>query len=121
MFSVDLVDDTGEIKCTFFNESVDTYDALFQIGKVFEISKAGIKPGNPKYCRTSYEMTINRNTTIIPVDQGSNVDLKRRYSFVPAIDAIQDISTTTFVDCIGVLTEVGDVLPITSKEKKRFL
>lgn len=51
MFSADLVDDSGEIKCTFFNETVDQYEHVFEIGKVFIISRAGIKPGNPKFCR----------------------------------------------------------------------
>lgn len=51
MFSADLVDDSGEIKCTFFNETVDQYEHVFEIGKVFTISRSTIKPGNPKFCR----------------------------------------------------------------------
>jgi replication factor A1 len=51
MFSLDLVDETGEIKCTVFNEMVDTYEPIFQVGKVYRINRAGIKPANPKFCR----------------------------------------------------------------------
>jgi hypothetical protein len=34
-FNVDLIDKTGEIRATAFNESCDRYFNLFEIGKVF--------------------------------------------------------------------------------------
>jgi len=120
MFSVDLVDDTGEIKCTFFNEAVDQYDSMFEVGKVFIISKASIKPGNAKFCRTQYEMSVSRNTTITEVEAPKQT-FGRRYTFLPAIDAIQDQPKDSMIDCIGVMIEVGDTQQFTSKEGKEMV
>lgn len=116
MFSVDLVDETGEIKCTVFNEFVDQYEHVFQVGKVYKIFRAGIKPGNPKFCRTPYEMSINRST-VVSEDIATASPMKRRYNFVPAIDALQDVPVGQLVDTIGVVYDIGDLQTFTSKQK----
>jgi len=120
MFSVDLVDDSGEIKCTFFNESVDQYEHMFEIGKVFIISRSGIKPGNPKFCRTPFEMSINRNTVIQEVEEVINTP-KRRYEFIDSIDRIQDQQPQNLVEVIGVIIGVGDVQQFNSKNDKEIV
>jgi replication factor A1 len=120
MFSVDLVDDSGEIKCTFFNESVDQYEHIFEVGKVFIISRSGIKPGNPKFCRTPFEMSINRNTVITEVEEVINTP-KRKYEFVDAIDRIQDLPVSSQVEVIGVIISVGDVQQFNSKNDKEVI
>jgi len=120
MFSVELVDDSGEIKCTFFNESVDQYEHMFEVGKVFIISKAGIKPGNAKFCRTPYEMSINRNTIITEVEEVINTP-KRKYDFVESIDRIQDLPVQSQVEVIGAIISVGDVNCFNSKDGKEII
>jgi replication factor A1 len=120
MFSVDLVDDSGEIKCTFFNETVDQYEHMFEVGKVFIISRSGIKPGNPKFCRTPFEMSINRNTIITEVEEVINTP-KRKYEFVDAIDRIQDLPVQSQVEVIGVIISVGDVQQFNSKNDKEVV
>jgi replication factor A1 len=119
MFSVDLVDDSGEIKCTFFNEAVDQYEHMFEVGKVFIISRSGIKPANPKFCRTPFEMSINKNTVITEVEEVINAP-KRRYEFIDAIDRIQDLSVSSLVEVIGVIITVNDVQQFNSKNDKEF-
>jgi len=120
MFSVDLVDDSGEIKCTFFNESVDQYEHMFEIGKVFIITRSGIKPGNPKFCRTPFEMSINRNTMIHEVEEVINTP-KRRYDFIDSIDKIQDLQPQSLVEVIGVIISVGEVQQFNSKNDKEIV
>jgi replication factor A1 len=115
MFSVDLVDDSGEIKCTLFNETVDQYEHVFEVGKVFIISRSGIKPGNPKFCRTPFEMSINRGTVITEVEGDVINTPKRRYNFIGSIDQIQDLPVQSSVEVIGVIISVGDVLQFNSK------
>jgi replication factor A1 len=120
MFSCDLVDDSGEIKCTFFNESVEQYEHVFETGKVFIISRSGIKPGNPKFCRTPFEMSINRNTIITEVEDVINTP-KRRYTFINSIDQIQDQPINTTVDVIGVIISVSELQQITTKKDGKEL
>lgn len=54
VFSFDLVDkDAGEIKVTGFNEMCDKFFARIEEGKVYQISKASVKPkkqGNVRPC-----------------------------------------------------------------------
>jgi replication factor A1 len=120
MFSVDLVDDSGEIKCTFFNEAVDQYEHMFEVGKVFIISRSGIKPGNPKFCRTPFEMSINKSTVITEVEEVINAP-KRRYEFIDAIDRIQDLTVASLVEVIGVIILVNDAQQFNSKNDKELV
>lgn len=66
LFNVTLMDDSGEIRATAFNTSVDElYDKL-QEGKVYYISKARVNLAKKKFNHTNceYELTLEKNTEI---------------------------------------------------------
>lgn len=116
LFSVNLLDESGEIRATGFNEQVDQFYDLLQEGQVFYIS-------NP--CRVSlakkqftnlpndYELTFERDTVIEKAEDQSSVP-QLRFNFVN-IQELQNIEKDATVDVVGVLKEVGDVSQIVSK------
>ncbi|KAI0386638.1 replication factor-a protein [Hypomontagnella monticulosa] len=116
LFSVNLLDESGEIRATGFNEQVDQYYDLLQEGQVFYIS-------NP--CRVSlakkqftnlpndYELTFERDTVIEKAEDQSSVP-QLRFNFVN-IQELQNVEKDATVDVVGVLKDVGDVSQIVSK------
>jgi replication factor A1 len=69
LFSVILMDDTGEIKATGFNRAVDElYDKLVE-GKVYLISRArvGLAKKRFSHLQNDYEVSFEANTEVIEV------------------------------------------------------
>ncbi|KAK6950868.1 hypothetical protein Daesc_007396 [Daldinia eschscholtzii] len=116
LFSVNLLDESGEIKATGFNEQCDQFYDVLQEGQVYYIS-------NP--CRVNfakkqftnlpndYELTFERDTTIEKAEDQTSVP-QVRFNFVN-IEELQRVEKDATVDVIGVLKEVGEVSSITSK------
>lgn len=66
LFNVTLMDDSGEIRATAFNTSVDElYDKL-QEGKIYYVSKARVNLAKKKFNHTNneYELALEKNTEI---------------------------------------------------------
>ncbi|RKO88654.1 hypothetical protein BDK51DRAFT_19500, partial [Blyttiomyces helicus] len=65
VFKCLLVDESGEIGATGFNEATRFYNLLVE-NKVYYISKASIKPASAQYnkAENDYEMSFNDNTVI---------------------------------------------------------
>ncbi|RYO92346.1 hypothetical protein DL766_010344 [Monosporascus sp. MC13-8B] len=116
LFSVNLLDESGEIKATAFNEQVDQFFDLLQEGQVYYIS-------NP--CRVSlakkqftnlpndYELAFERDTQIEKAEDQSSVP-QVRFNFVK-VEELQNIEKDATVDIVGVLKEVHEVSEIVSK------
>lgn len=66
LFSVNLMDDSGEIKATGFNESVDAHYNVFQENKVFRVSKAKIVIAKKQFSNLNneYEMTLEASSVV---------------------------------------------------------
>lgn len=100
--SVDLLDSTGDIRCTLFNEAIDQFYDLLVAGQVFTISKGVLKPDqrDKKYSNTSntYDMSLNQYSVVQPfVDDGSVPSVKI------ATDPIAHLNTRNPDDVVGSL------------------
>ncbi|KXJ91043.1 replication factor-a protein 1 [Microdochium bolleyi] len=116
LFSCNLLDESGEIKATAFNEQCDQFYDVLQEGQVYYIS-------NP--CRVSlakkqftnlpndYELAFERDTVIEKAEDQSSVP-QVKFNFTNIQD-LQNVEKDATVDIIGVLKEVGEVSQITSK------
>lgn len=69
LFSVTLMDETGEIRATGFNDTVDAFYNTLEEGKVFFISRARINIAKKQFSNVDneYEITFENNTEIEPV------------------------------------------------------
>ena len=68
LFSMSLVDASGEIRATAFKEECDKNYENIEVGKVYYISNGSLKPANVLYntCNNDYEMTFEKSTVITP-------------------------------------------------------
>lgn len=119
LFSVDLLDESGEIKATGFNDAVDRFYDLLETGKVYYFSKASLKSANKLYSslKNNYEMSLNNDTIITLCTE--DVDLPQvQFNFVNIGD-LENVNKDALVDIIGVVKTAADVMQITTKATNR--
>ncbi|KAI1865898.1 uncharacterized protein JN550_008156 [Neoarthrinium moseri] len=116
LFSVNLLDESGEIKATGFNEQCDQYYDLLQEGSVYYISNpCRVQLAKKQFSNlpNDYELTFERDTVIEKAEDQSSVP-QVRFNFVNVQD-LQNIEKDATVDIIGVLKDVGETSEIVSK------
>jgi len=66
LFNVTLMDESGEIKATGFNDAVEMLYDKFQEGKVYYITKARVNLAKKKFSNVSndYELSFERHTEV---------------------------------------------------------
>jgi replication factor A1 len=120
LFSVNLLDESGEIKATGFNEQCDQFYDLFQEGSVYYISapcKVNLAKKQFSNLPNDYELMLERDTVIEKCEDTQEVP-QVRYNFT-TIGALQDIEKDSTIDVIGVLKEVAEVTQIVSKTTQK--
>ncbi|XP_076024942.1 replication protein A 70 kDa DNA-binding subunit-like isoform X2 [Genypterus blacodes] len=118
LFSFEVVDESGEIKVTAFNNEVDKFFPLVEKGKVYFISMASLKVANKQYTtlNNNYEMTLHANTSIAPCDDNEGVPTLQ-CDFVP-IAQLEKRDKDSIVDVIGVCKCAEEVSRITTKSSR---
>lgn len=118
LFSMEIVDESGEIRVTGFNQEVDKYFSLIEVGKVYYISKCSLKIANKQYTslKNDYEMTLNGESTIIPCEDSCDVPMMQ-CDFVPISD-LENKDKDAVVDVIGVCKSVEEVTRLTTKSNR---
>ncbi|OGM39158.1 replication factor A protein 1 [Aspergillus bombycis] len=116
LFSVNLLDDSGEIRATGFNDQCDMLYDIFQEGSVYYISSpCGVKIAKKQFTNLNndYELTFERDTVVEKAEDQADVP-QIRFSFT-TIGDLQSVEKDTTIDVIGVLKEVAEVSQIMSK------
>ena len=116
LFSVNLLDESSEIKATGFNDQCDAFYDMLQEGSVYYISspcKVVLAKKQFTNLPNDYEMTFERDTVIEKAEDQTNVP-QVRFNFCN-IQELQNVEKDSTVDMVGVLKEVGEVGQITSK------
>ncbi|KAK9521047.1 hypothetical protein VZT92_020886 [Zoarces viviparus] len=118
LFSMEIVDESGEIRVTGFNQEVDKFFSLVEVGKVYYVSKGSLKIANKQYTsvKNDYEMTLNGDSSIIPCEDDSDVPVIH-CDFVPIGD-LENREKDAIVDVIGVCRSVDEVTRLTTKSNK---
>ncbi|KAI9048739.1 hypothetical protein LZ554_007570 [Drepanopeziza brunnea f. sp. 'monogermtubi'] len=120
LFSVNLLDETGEIRATGFNDQCDQLYELFQEGAVYYISSpCKVQLAKKQFSNLSndYELTFERDTVVEKAEDQADVP-QIRYNFT-GIGELQNIEKDSTIDIIGVLKEVADVNQIVSKTTQK--
>ena len=122
LFSFDLKDDSGEVRCTAFNQEADRYFERLQVGKVYIVSKASIKTANRKFSNVNneYEISLNSDSTIEEGNENDSNCPQVQYNFVP-IRELDKHSPDTMIDVVGVVTNVGNCETIVQKKTQKEL
>ncbi|KAL3424609.1 putative replication factor-a protein 1 [Phlyctema vagabunda] len=120
LFSVNLLDETGEIKATGFNDQCDMLYDVFQEGSVYYISspcRVQLAKKQFSNINNDYELTFERDTHVEKAEDQENVP-QVRYNFSTVGD-LQSIDKDSTIDVIAVLKEVGEMSQIVSKSTQK--
>ncbi|XP_047450988.1 replication protein A 70 kDa DNA-binding subunit [Mugil cephalus] len=118
LFSMEIVDESGEIRVTGFNQEVDKFYTLIEAGKVYYISKGSLKIANKQYTsvKNDYEMTLSGESTIIPCEDSCDVPMVQ-CDFV-SIGDLENKDKDAIVDVIGICKSVDEVTRLTTKTNR---
>ncbi len=116
LFSVNLLDESGEIKATAFNDQCDQFYDVLQEGCVYYISSpCRIQLAKKQFSNipNDYELSFERDT-LVEKCEDQNAVPQVRFNFCN-LQELQNVEKDATVDVIGVLKEVQEVSQITSK------
>jgi len=122
LFSVDLLDQWGgEIQATMFNDAAEKFFSVFQVGKVFTISKGRVKVANKKWTHITndYQLDLNEHSEVNYVGDDSGIQ-SQSYDF-KTIDQVANLEDKAYVDVIGVCDNVGEIQNFTSQRTQKEL
>ncbi|XP_077021613.1 replication protein A 70 kDa DNA-binding subunit isoform X1 [Tamandua tetradactyla] len=119
LFSLELVDESGEIRVTAFNEQVDKFFPLIEVNKVYYFSKGTLKIANKQFTavKNDYEMTFNNETSVMPCEDGHHLPTVH-FDFT-GIGDLEDKSKDSLVDIIGICKSYEDANKIIVKSNNR--
>jgi replication factor A1 len=119
LFSINLLDESGEIRGTAFHSVGDVFDQWYEMlqkDSVYYISNpCSVRMAKKQFSQINndYELMFEKDTRIeMAQDQGSVPQV--RYNFTNIGD-LQSVEKDTTIDAIGVLKEIGEVAQIVSK------
>lgn len=121
LFSMDLMDNSGEIRCTAFKEMAEKYHNFIQVDKTYYISKCQIKVANKQFSaiKNDYEITFSNDTVVQECnDVDETISAAPLFDFI-SIEQIKDAAVGAYVDIIGVCTRVSDLQEFTAKASGR--
>lgn len=121
IFTVTLMDDSGEIRATGFNHQVDQFYDKLEEGKVYYVSKARVNLAKKKFSnvQNEYELMLGTETEISEcADQAAAPQIT--YHFVKLSELGNQEKDTT-CDVIGIVKDVSDVTEIVAKATGRTI
>ncbi|KAJ2120471.1 Replication factor A protein 1 [Coemansia sp. RSA 720] len=115
LFSVNLLDDSGEIRATTFTQQVDRLFPMLEAGKVYYISNAQVKMARQQFStlNNQYELTFDDSTVIEQCQETTGVP-QEQYEFVPLANLMKH-DKGAIVDVLCVVRGVEDMVEITPR------
>ncbi|KAF2436074.1 single-stranded DNA-binding replication protein A [Tothia fuscella] len=119
LFSVNLLDESGEIRATCFGSTGDQFDQWYEMlteGSVHYISSpCSVKLAKKQFSNLNndYELTFERDTKVEKAEDQTDVP-QVTYNFT-SIGDLQNVEKDTTIDTIGILKDVAEVNEIVSK------
>ncbi|KAG0291122.1 Replication factor A protein 1 [Linnemannia gamsii] len=109
LFSMTLMDESGEIKVTGFNQQVDDFYQMIEEGKVYYISAAKVELAKKQFSnvKNDYEIILQRDSQIQPANDGAHQVPEVRFDFTPLAN-LASLNEKEIVDVIAIVTEVGE-------------
>ncbi|CAG9786671.1 unnamed protein product [Diatraea saccharalis] len=122
LFSMDLFDESGEIRATAFKNECDKFYDMIQVDKVYYISRCQLKTANKQFTtlKNDYEMTFTADTVVAECTDDMSALPSVKYDFLP-INSIAEKSPDNIVDVIGVCKSAADLQELTAKSTGKLL
>ncbi|XP_022161506.1 replication protein A 70 kDa DNA-binding subunit [Myzus persicae] len=123
LFSMDLLDESGEIRATAFNSECDKFFDMIEVNKVYFITRGSIKTANKKFSNLNndYELTLSNETQIFPCHEFDDSQMPAlKFNFVQ-LSQVKDVDVDGIVDVIGVCQAAGELTTLMSKTTRKEL
>jgi len=123
LFSMDLLDESGEIRATAFNSECDKFFDMIEVNKVYFITRGSIKTANKKFSNLNndYELTLSSKTQIFPCHEFDDSQMPAlKFNFVQ-LSQVKDVDVDGIVDVIGVCQTAGELTTLMSKTTRKEL
>uniref|UniRef100_A0A8C3JMB7 Replication protein A subunit n=1 Tax=Calidris pygmaea TaxID=425635 RepID=A0A8C3JMB7_9CHAR len=119
LFSIELVDESGEIRATAFNDQADKFFPLIELNKVYYFTKGNLKTANKQYTavKNDYEITFTNETSVVPCDDAQHLP-SVQFEFV-SISDLENTPKDSIVDVIGICKSYEEVTKIVVKANNR--
>jgi len=121
LFALDLMDDSGEIRVTAFNQKADEFFEEATVGKVYYISNCSVKAANKQFCqlKNDYELTFKENGTMDLVEDDTSDVPTMTYNFVKISD-LTAAQIGSAVDVIGVCKSHNELISFMTRSGKEL-
>jgi replication factor A1 len=120
LFSVNLLDDTGEIRATGFNDAAERLFPIFEVGTVYYVSspcRVTLAKKQFSNLPNDYELQFEKDTEVEKAeDQDNKPQIRFNFTKIGDLDSVEKDTT---IDTVGVLKEVAEVNTITSKNTNK--
>jgi len=122
LFALDLMDDSGEIRVTAFNQKADEFFEEATVGKVYYISNCSVKAANKQFCqlKNDYELTFKENGTMELVEDDTSDVPTMTYNFVKISD-LTAAQIGSAVDIIGVCKSHNELISFMTRAGKELI
>ncbi|TVU47936.1 hypothetical protein EJB05_07554 [Eragrostis curvula] len=117
VFNVELTDVDGtQIQATMFNEAAKKFYPIFEMGKVYYISKGSLRIANKQFktVQNDYELTLNENA-VVEEAEGETFIPPVQYNFVKIDQLGSYVNGRELVDLVGVVQSVSPTLSVRRK------
>lgn len=116
LFNIELLDHTGEIKMSGFNEQCDKFYDMLQIDKVYYFSKAQLKTANKQYSKLNcdYEMTMN-NETVIELCEDDTDSMPQVQLNIVQLCNLAEKAANDIVDVLAIVKSAADCSTIVAR------
>ncbi|XP_032668009.1 replication protein A 70 kDa DNA-binding subunit-like [Odontomachus brunneus] len=117
LFTIELVDESGEIRCTAFNNACDKFYDMIEPGNVYYISRCSLKPANKQFntMKNDFEMTMTNDTEVVLCHENTEDIPTLQFNFSP-ISQLETMNKDEIIDVLGVVTTFGDLQHIVSQK-----
>ncbi|TKV97445.1 hypothetical protein SEVIR_9G494900v4 [Setaria viridis] len=117
VFNVELTDEDGtQIQATMFNEAAKKFYPMFELGKVYYVSKGSLRIANKQFktVQNDYEMTLNESA-VVEEAEGETFIPPVQYNFVKIDQLGSYVNGRELVDIVGVVQSVSPTMSIRRK------
>ncbi|OLY85024.1 Replication factor A protein 1 [Smittium mucronatum] len=121
LFNVTFMDSSGEIRATGFNDQIDQFYSMLEIGKVYYLSSLRVNMANPKFnqVKNEYELVFESFSELTLCNE--SVDIPEiKYNFTK-LSKLMEIEKDSVIDVLVVVSHVGELSEIRSKATNKTL
>ncbi|XP_033230461.1 replication protein A 70 kDa DNA-binding subunit-like isoform X2 [Belonocnema kinseyi] len=121
LFSMDLIDESAEIRCTGFKEQCDVFYDSFEVGRIYYITRCQVKPADKRFTniKHDFELVLNSDTAILNCEEDSRIPMIQ-FDFL-SLDNVETKDNESIMDVLAVVKSVSDVVNLKAKTTGRDL